>query len=157
EDGEITELLLAINKQIRNEILALLDRGLPGGAKLKPDTARRLRERDRRMDFTDITPLLEDFRREVEAEAKQRDPLPANPVFALPTAVVVIDRYTLQHTINDRIATEDDWKLESPPDNKYVRVGLNPDPELFKLPEFGAKVTVKEFKDAEDAAYQQVE
>src|SRR5262249_42031275 len=46
EDGEITELLLAINKQIRNEILALLDRGLPGGAKLKPDTARRLRERD---------------------------------------------------------------------------------------------------------------
>jgi preprotein translocase SecE subunit len=104
EEKGVVELLLTINQQIYAEFEHLLSLNV-----FKGEAARRLREVDARTNMTDLTPLVDEVVREAKVLHQEAE---LGPVFELPLAVLLVDRYALRDA-NDNTDP-----------SRYVRVGL---------------------------------
>jgi preprotein translocase SecE subunit len=103
-DGDIVDLLLAVNEQLSRHAQALLKEGF-----FRQNVARPLREVIPRTNPADRSAFLSACVEAAE-QAKKADDL--GPAFDLPTAVLVVDRYALR-----------DVNANTDP-NRNVRVGL---------------------------------
>jgi len=124
-NGEISQFLVAVNKEVYSEIGR-------EKSKLRPEARRRVDEVSAGTTWSDITPAIKEFEREIEQARKTSE---QSGLFELPTAVVVIDRYTLRD-INDKADPQ-----------ANVRVGLNPDSDVIRLQE-GSIVSTSTFDEA---------
>jgi preprotein translocase SecE subunit len=164
ESKDIVEFTLAVNQEIDRGLEQLLSSGL-----MLQDVRTRLRNQDRNTDWADISDLILAVQKETEkaaADLRQKvnrvneargaeqgsdetkvrewekalgEEEKTRWAFALPTASVEVDRYSLRQA-NDQIKP-----------SERVRVGIKPDPE-FPLPE-DAVVSTAEFNKAVVALY----
>jgi len=107
EKGEIVGVLDAVNSAIHQEILAVLNLKV-----FSPEVTRQLRELDQRTSMSDLSPLINEIKRQAQIAGKEKED-ELRPIFDLPTAEVVVDRFVLARQVNPNVDP-----------TKNIRVGL---------------------------------
>jgi preprotein translocase SecE subunit len=117
--------LRKVNEAIYEQMQKLLELRV-----FRDDAVRRLREIDQQTDMADLSELIEAFKREA-ATARKTEEL--GPVFNLPTALLVVDRFAMRE-VNDKTDK-----------SEYVKIGLKGDSsftegEIVSREKFDAEV-----------------